>query len=269
MNPYQVLGVDRDADDDEVKEAYRELAKEHHPDRGGDEEKFKEVQAAYDEITSDGGGADQPFGGFDFGGRGGEKTVEDFVEDFHEFTSKGGFDRAGFQGDPFSGTGGGGATYQQVIYQVDIDFRTAVLGDHMEVQASVPGAGVERKTINVPPGVQNGQRLEVGRNFTAKFNVTNSTKYWRENENDIYTARTVPVESAMTGTTITVETITGEKINLEINPGTSPGELYRLPGHGGPQTHSGKPKGDMYVRIDMDVPAITDEEKVDALNDLR
>jgi curved DNA-binding protein len=269
MNPYKVLGVDQGADEDEVKEAYRDLAKKHHPDRGGDEEKFKEVQAAYDEITSE-DEANNPFGGsgFDFEKRGAEKSVEDFINDFYEFSSRGGFDRAGFQGDPFSAAGGG-AAHQQIIYQLDIDFRTAVLGDQMEVQASVPGGGVERKMINVPPGVKNGQKLEVGRNFTARINVTNNTRYWRENQNNIYTARTVPVEDAMTGTTITVETITGEKINLQINAGTSPGELYRLPGHGGPQTHSGKPKGDMYVRIDMDVPAITDEEKVDALNDLR
>jgi curved DNA-binding protein len=266
MNPYKVLGVDKSADEDEIKEAYRKLAKEHHPDRGGDEEKFKEVQAAYDEITSeeDGGSIN-----FDFKQRGQGKTVEDFINDFHEFSSKGGFNRAGFQGDPFSAAGSGGATHQQIIYQLDIDFRTAVLGDQMEVQASVPGGGVKRKMINVPPGVKNGQKLEVGRNFTARINVTNNTKYWRKNENDIYTSRTVPVENAMTGTAITVETITGEKINLQINAGTSPGELYRLPGHGGPQTHSGKPKGDMYVRIDMDVPAITDEEKINLLNELR
>lgn len=51
MDPYQVLGIDRGADEDTVKKAYRKLAMKHHPDKGGDPEKFKEIQSAYDRIT--------------------------------------------------------------------------------------------------------------------------------------------------------------------------------------------------------------------------
>jgi len=54
MDPYKVLGVDRKADGQEIKRAFRELAKAHHPDKGGNEEKFKEIRLAHDILTDDG-----------------------------------------------------------------------------------------------------------------------------------------------------------------------------------------------------------------------
>ena len=52
MNPYEALGVSKDAPDDEIKKAYRKLAIKHHPDKGGNPEEFKKIQGAYD-ILSD------------------------------------------------------------------------------------------------------------------------------------------------------------------------------------------------------------------------
>lgn len=87
MNPYEVLGVKKDASADEIKKAYRKLSKEHHPDVGGDEEKFKDIASAYDILSNPekkqqydtfgeggnpfGGGAGNPFNGF-----------EDFISQF-------------------------------------------------------------------------------------------------------------------------------------------------------------------------------------------
>jgi len=278
-NPYEVLGVDEDADNEEVKQAYRELAKEYHPDRGGDAEKFKEIQSAYDQITSEGGpgfegGFDDqdPFAaegaarGFDFGGK--DKPVEDFVRDFQEFAGKGGFERHGFQGDPFGGNDPFRGQ-QEIIYELPIDFRTAVYGDTVEVRARGPDQTAEKRQIEVPPGVNNGQKITYDGNFTVKFAVNNTTRFWRQNENDLYTVRQVPVWDAMTGASLEVETLDGQKVRLKVDPGTSHGQTYRLNGFGGPPTHGGKTQGDMYVEIHVDIPAVTDEEKVEAINDLR
>lgn len=76
MNPYEVLGVDKNASPDEIKKAYRKLSKEHHPDVGGDENKFKDIASAYDILSNpekkqqydtfgSGGGSGNPFGGFE------------------------------------------------------------------------------------------------------------------------------------------------------------------------------------------------------------
>lgn len=267
MNPYSVLGVDRDADEDEVKEAYRELAKEHHPDRGGDEEKFKEIQAAYDEITSE---DDEPWEESGFGsgpGRGfngKEKNVEDFINDFHEFASRGGFDRRGFQGNPFEAAG----RQQQIIHKMSVEFQTAVLGGEVTVRLSGPNVGSSKRNIEIPPGVKSGSRVNYSGNLSVEFNVRQHPKFWRENANDIYTAETVSATEAMTGTEIETTTIQGEVVKFEVDPGSNPGELFRLPGKGGPETYEGISKGDMYVKLSVDVPKITDEEDIQLIEKL-
>lgn len=255
MNPYDVLGVEKDASDEEVKDAYREKAKEHHPDQGGDEEKFKEVQKAYEEITSEGGFDGKRRG---FNRRRGEKSVEDFIRDFERWATEGGFSEPGFKGDPFGSSG-----EQPTVREVILDFHTAVLGKNVEV----PFNG-EMKTIDVPPGVESGEIFNYF-GMVVKFKVENNSSFWRKNKNDIYTKRKVSIFDAMTGKDdIEIETVQGKGILLSIGPGTQPGETFRLPGWGGPKTHQGKPKGDMYVEVDIDVPAVTEEGRVELINKL-
>jgi DnaJ-class molecular chaperone len=261
MNPYSVLGVDKDADEEKVKKAYRELAKEHHPDRGGDEERFKEIQAAYDQITSDepdiGGGT-----GFDFGGK--DKTVEDFVRDFNNFAKQGGFNRAGFQGDPF----GNAQTKTVTRHNLPIPFEKAVLGGEYTTEIHKRN-GTETKTIEVPPGTRTDDEIQIDGNTFVTFIVRSSSRYWRKNRNDIYTTETVSALDVMIGTEITVKTIEGELIKSQLPAGTKPGDVFRMSGCGGPKTYDGIPRGDMYIQIDIEIPEITDEKNVNRINRIK
>lgn len=272
MNPYDVLGVDRDADDDEVKEAYREKAKKHHPDQGGDEEKFKEIQAAYDQIK-DGGDVNintGPFGGGPTGFEGGfgetNKSVEDFIRDFEEFARQGGFDRRGFQGDPFGGA------RQEIIYEVPVEFQKAVCGGKCKFRIGSSPTGSltgERIEVDVPAGTQDGDTFNHPDGFTIKFKVQDDTEYWRKNKNDIYTTREISVWNAMTGAEVSVHTITGQEVSVSIAPGTQNGEMYRLPDLGGPKTYDGRLRGDMYVEVSVDIPKVTEEERIELIDQLR
>lgn len=258
-NPYQVLDLDTDASEEEAKKAYREKAKKHHPDTGGDEEKFKEIQEAYDQIVSE---DDDQFG-FDFGAGfstnfgGANKSVEDFIRDFEGFKQKGGFNTRGFSGDPFE------KQQTRAITRVRIDFETAVNGGSI----TVPTQNGEVR-VEVPAGVQSGQDFQINPQSVVRFEVVNNTDYWRKNKNDIYTEKNISVWDAMTGTDVKVETIDQKTVVLPIDPGTSDGELYRLKGEGGPKTFSNKPEGDFYVEVKVNIPKITDEDKIEKINQI-
>ena len=144
---YDILGVNKSASADEIKRAFRKKAHEHHPDKGGDEKKFKEINEAYQTLSdadkrrhydtygSRGPQAGGPGGGFDFGGGG------------FDFNFGGG----GF-GDIFSDMFG--AAMANVQAEVQISVPQAVLGDHIELRV-----GDDRIVLDIPPGTPDGAQI--------------------------------------------------------------------------------------------------------------
>lgn len=246
-NPYPVLGIDPDATKEEIKEAYRKKAKIHHPDTGGDEEKFKEVQKAYERISTGEVGSTgrstyrsgRAYENINFD----EKTVEEFIEDYRKWADT---------ESPF-GTGRN--------QTVKINFETAVLGeDNLNI------GGV---TIDVPPGVRDKTKLFFpGVGNSLIFEVENNTNYWRKNKNDIYVKKKIPVWKAMGECELEAETLSGKKVKTKLEPGTRPGSTFRFRGMGGPETFDNIPQGDFYVKIDVDIPTIEDSKVVNEIKEL-
>jgi len=157
---YEILGVDRHASESEIKRAYRKLAHQHHPDKnGGSDEKFKEINEAYQVLgnkekkeqydrfgrtfnNAPGGG----FGGGGFEGFGGLSDILEELFGFGRQRSRGGF-------EDFFG-GGFNRAWSTVQTTLSLDFVTAALGGEIEV--SVRG---ERLKLKIPAGVQNGEAL--------------------------------------------------------------------------------------------------------------
>lgn len=281
---YKILGVGEKATADEIKKAYRKLAREYHPDRNPDkpgaEEKFKEVQEAYDTL-SDSAKRKQydamrrnPFAGNGgFTGQGGRyyrapdgsgirfETSGDFGD---IFGGGGGFSDIFSQ---FFGGGAGaespfqstrrGAPARDIETVLRLSFDQALQGGKTEV--SLPDGETIR--INVPRGVNSGFKIKIkgrgkagagGRrgDLYVTFEVEPSPNFRREG-NDLYVSVQINAFEAMLGTTRSITNAYGRTIKLTIPKGTQPGEKFRLKGQG---VETEKATGDLYVEVGVTIP---------------
>lgn len=286
---YDILGVTKSANSQEIKAAYRKKALEWHPDRhqGADKEeaerKFKEINEAY-QVLSDankkaaydnyGHDAFAPGGGTG-GFRGGNPFAGGFSGQTGPFTytwstSSGAspFGNTDF-GDPFdifeSFFAGGNPFGRQRVkqiprYSVRLEFMEAVKGVTKEFK--IEG---KKRTIKIPAGVDEGTKINFG-DFTLSINVVPHQFFERDGD-DIYINVTIPYSLAVLGGTIKVPTI-DEEVKLKIREGTASGTMIRLRGKGAPNPHhSGR--GDQYVKLNILVPEKLTRSQKRIIDDLR
>jgi DnaJ-class molecular chaperone len=280
-DPYKVLGVPRDAPDEEIRRAYRRLAKELHPDlnpnnRASAEERFKKVSAAYDivgdpekrrqydrgEIDANGEprrGYQRAYaGGGPFRGRAGGARSEDefsFGDIFSDLFGRG---RAGDAG-PFAARG------RDVRYTLEVDFLEAAAGAKKRV--TLPDGGV--LDLTVPEGVADGQVLRLKGKGTpgiggsdpgdalVEVKVRPHPQFKRIGE-DVVLELPITVDEAVLGDKIEVPTISG-RVQLTIPKGTSSGRVFRLKGKGVRNTTTGR-TGDQLVTVRIVLPEIIDDK---------
>lgn len=290
-DPYQVLGVSRSATQDEIKSAYRKLAKKLHPDLNpGDadvERRFKEVSAAYDVLSdkdkrakydrgeTDAAGGARRGGGFwrSWGARGGRRSSGDGGTrfDFNEF-----FDDAD-PNDPFadflrgggqrkSATGDSGESRARaarkspldVAYKLKVPFVEATAGIKKRVTLS-DGKTLE---MRIPPGTENGQTLRLkgqgrknveGSSGDALIEVSvEAHPVFRREGQDIHLEVPVTLDEAVLGGSITVPTIHGN-VTVKVPKASNTGTVLRLRGKGVPAGKGGT-DGDQYATLKIVLP---------------
>lgn len=274
---YEILGVNKSASSEEIKSAYRKLARKHHPDidkSAGADVRFKELGEAY-QVLSDPQkkGAYDQFGhaAFDRGAGGvGGNPFAGGGQSYSWSTSgnpfgstQGGpnvqFDFGGFE-DPFQlfeqifGGGFGAQMRRKPTYQLNISFEEAVKGVTKEIEIQERDARgtvhTKRMKIKVPAGVDNGTRIRFN-DLDIVFNVGRSSKFLREGA-DIFSEIMVSIPQLVLGDLFEVETVQG-KVKVKVPPGTQPGSLVRLKGKGLPKLGSTS-RGDHFVRVNLEVP---------------
>ncbi len=294
---YKILGVERSADADAIKAAYRKMARKYHPDVSKEahaEDRFKDLQeayevlkdpekrAAYDQLGSnwragqdfrpppgwggqDGGGG---FGGADFGGGGG---FSDFFESVFRQQHGG---AGGFQGG-----GGFRSQGEDSEASIQISLEDAAQGAQREINLEMPILGPDgrrrrearRLTVKIPKGIREGQRLRMaGQGAPGMGGGPNGDLYlqvhfqthpkFRVEGADLYHDLHITPWEAVLGAGVEVPTLEGS-VRMKIPAGSSSGQKLRLSQKGLPGT-GGKVAGDLYAIIQIVVPkSVSDEEK--------
>jgi curved DNA-binding protein len=300
---YEVLGVPRSAGAEEIQQAYRRLARRHHPDVNKDpgaEDRFKEVNEAY-QVLSDpetrarydrfgpdfrripegaerepagaGAGPGGFRGGPGFGGRGGFRRGggQVFTED-----DLGGIDLGDLFGDLFGGGGVGGpipGADQEA--ELELTVEEAYSGGHRRVTLAGP-EGSRSYEVNIPPGVTDGQRIRLagqggrgggdGRagDLYLVVRIAPHRRYRLEGR-DLHVQVPVSPWEAALGATVPVDTPGGE-VKLKVPPGSSSGRRLRLRGQGMPNPR-GRP-GDLYAELRIVLPRRLSQREQDLFEEL-
>lgn len=273
---YQTLGVGPSANSEEIKKAYRRLANQHHPDKGGDQAKFKDISVAYDTLSND-----QKRQEYDMMRQGGGPQVRFTTGGFQDFNDIFG------GGNPF----GGGHPFNDIFgrrmqrnrdlnIQCSISLLDSYLGKQLEANYRLPSGRNQTVVINVPPGIQHGETIRYGglgddsipnapRGHLNVTIIVEPHPNFRREGDDLVTSVSISPIEAMIGCKRTVHSITGKELPIDIRPGVMHDTEFASNGQGFSNPHSGQ-KGRFVTQIKIATPVITDPtliEKLKQLND--
>ncbi|NJN65456.1 MAG: J domain-containing protein [Chloroflexaceae bacterium] len=288
---YQILGVERGANEQEIKQAYRKLARQYHPDiNPGDTEaeaRFKDINEAYQVLSDkekrekyDRFGQDwQQYqqtgeaGGFDWGGSGGfggfggagsPGGFSDFFEALFGSMGRGG--TRSYSPGP-SGAGGFGLRMdgQDIEQPVDVTLEEAFLGTQRRVQLSGADGTPQVITVKIPPGVDTNRRIRIaGRGGPGMGGGRSGDLYlvvrvlphahFEREGNDLRVRVETDVYVLLLGGEVRIPTIDGKTLTLKIPPETQNGRVFRLNGQGMPLMERGDRRGDLHATVVARLP---------------
>lgn len=279
MDFYQTLGIPETASQDEIKKAYRKLATQHHPDKGGDTAKFQTIAQAYDTLGDESKRAQYDAQRKGMGG----------------FADGAGFRfNSGDMNDLFGAMFRGGNPFEQAFRQqraaqqvrrknrdlnikVKISFKQSYTGAELEATYQTPSGKKENVVIKVPPGIQSGQTIRYQGlgddsdinlprgDLNVNVTVEHSQNYERRGDDLLVYVLVNPIE-AMIGCTKSVENLDGTQMNIIVRPGVQHGTEYVTKGLGFNNLKG--IRGNLVTVIGIEVPSVTDPKLKEKLEQI-
>jgi DnaJ-class molecular chaperone len=275
MDYYSTLGLTRGANTDDIKKAYRSLAMKHHPDRGGDEKKFKEISQAYEYLTDPqkksiidlGGDPNSQGGGSHHHGQGNPFEFHFGTEDLNDL-----FGNFGFGGRPQRRN-------RSLSINVEINLEEVLTGKELNAGVGIPGGNKKMINIEIPPGIQHGQQIKYqgmgdhsmpdlrpGDLIVNVFIRPNST--FRREGNNLIFEKSITVWDAILGAKIAINTLDNKNLHITIPPGTQPDTVMSCNGEGLPDMRT-KHRGNLLIRIKVNVPRNLTHDQYQKIQELK
>lgn len=265
-NYYEILGIDKNASEQEIKKAFRSLALKYHPDRGGDIEKFQEINNAYNTLIdpelrrqydNPSPKFSQNFNGFEFNF--GNSA------DFEQFFRNGGLhEMFGFHRRP--------QTNSNLHLQTSISLEEAFSGKDLEATISLPSGREQIINVKIPPGIHEGTTLRLAgigddtiagipRGDVLLTIHINEHPYYKRMGDDLIQEVEIDCIDAMLGTSVDIISIDGRTLNTQIPAGSQCDTVLGLQGYGMPNFNVPNKRGRLLVKIKIKIPTLTDEQR--------
>jgi len=269
-NFYETLNLNESATAEDIKRAYRKMAMDAHPDRGGDPERFKNISAAYETLSDPNkrqeydfqrSAGHNPFGGFpgnaqhqhfNFSFGPGGVNIDELFSQFHG-------------GSPF---GRRQAKNRDIQIAVQVDLKST-LNSHSKVINIQTPHGTETHQINIPRGIENGSTIKFANqgdhsdpsiprgDLYVVIQFAHHPDFQLLPNYSLMTKIKISAFDAILGTKKTIRSVSGSEVELTVPPATAPSTVFKIRGHGlyVPGTAT---RADLMVQTEVVIPKITD-----------
>ena len=275
---YDILGVSEDATNDQIKKAFKDIAKKEHPDRGGNESRFKEANEAYDTLKNSQKRHDydtmRKFGSTGTGGGQHPFFNEEIFGDFFSGFGNGDMDFGGrfnFTQGPGTRTRtfrSGNRGNRNVQVRMALSIKEVMTENEKTINYKLPSGRDEYATVKIPAGVQHGVTFKFDGlgddsiknmprgDLMVVMSVLDSDGYTRKG-NDLYTDKTIDCFQAVRGTEFNLKTLDENVIKVKVPSGTQHGTLLSVKGKGMPVHKTLNIRGNLYVKIHILIPQLS------------